>query len=53
MLLKEYVAIVTCLEEETKRTTGLKEEEPENMERVLPCLLKKRIEESNFESCIS
>ena len=33
------VAIVTCLEEETKRTIGLKEEEPENMERVLPCLL--------------
>ena len=50
MLIKEYVAIVTCLEEETKRTIGLKEEEPENIERVLPlpCLLKKRIEESKY-----
>ena len=42
MLIKEYVAIVTCLEEETKRTIGLKEKGPENMERVLPCFGLKR-----------
>ena len=28
------MAIVTCLGEETKRTKGLKEEEPENMDKA-------------------